>query len=83
MPTIIGILTFISRMNNTFWSFRLSISIYLGYVSIYEQFKFLCSAELSLKKSFITSGPGVQHTKYEATAHPSVLFVNIQTELTR
>ena len=33
MPTIVGILTFMSRINS-------------------------CSAELSIKKSFITSGPG-------------------------
>ena len=40
MPTIVGILTFISRINYRLWSSRPSISIYLGYIGIYEQFKF-------------------------------------------
>ena len=40
MPTIVGILTFISRINYKLWSSKCSISIYLGYFSIYEQFKF-------------------------------------------
>ena len=31
MPTIVGILTFISRMNYRPWSCKPSISIYLGY----------------------------------------------------
>ena len=40
MPTIVGILTFMSRMNHRLWSSKISISIYLGYYSIYEQLKF-------------------------------------------
>ena len=40
MPTIVGILTFISRINCKLWSSKFSISILLGYFGIYEQFKF-------------------------------------------
>ena len=40
MPTIVGILTFISRIKYRHWSSKLSVSIYLGYFSIYEQLKF-------------------------------------------
>ena len=45
MPTIVGILTFISRINYRLWSSEPSISIYLGYFCIYEEFKF--QAQLS------------------------------------
>ena len=40
MPTIVGILTFISRINDRLWSSRPSSSIYLGNCGIYKQFKF-------------------------------------------
>ena len=40
MPTIVGVLTFISRINYRLWSSKLSISIYLGYFSIEEELKF-------------------------------------------
>ena len=40
MPTIVGILTFMSRINYRLWGSKPSISIYLGYFSIYDQFKF-------------------------------------------
>ena len=40
MPTIVGILTFISRINYRLRSSKPSISIYLGYFSIYEDLKF-------------------------------------------
>ena len=40
MPTIVGILTFISRINYMLWSPKPEISIYFGYFSIHEQFKF-------------------------------------------
>ena len=40
MPKVVGILTFISRINYRLWSSKPSISIYLGYFGIYEQFKF-------------------------------------------
>ena len=45
MPTIVGILTFISRINYRLWSSKPEISIYFGYFSIYEHFKF--QAQLS------------------------------------
>ena len=40
MPTIVGILTFMSRINYRFLSSKPSISICLVYFGIYEQFKF-------------------------------------------
>ena len=42
MPTTVGILTFISRINYwlSIFNSKPEISIYLGYISIYEQFKF-------------------------------------------
>ena len=40
MPTIVGILTFMSRINYRLWSSKPSISRYLGYFGIYEPFKF-------------------------------------------
>ena len=40
MPTIVGILTFMSRINYKLLSSKPSISIYLDYFAIYEQFKF-------------------------------------------
>ena len=39
MPTVVGIFTFISRINYRLWSYKPSISIYLGYFGIYEPFK--------------------------------------------
>ena len=61
MPTIVGILTFISRINYRLWSSKPEISIYFGYFSIYEHLKF--QAQLAEhEKSFITSGPGPTQT---------------------
>ena len=40
MPTIVGILTFISRMNYRLWSSKPQSSIYLGYFSVYKDLKF-------------------------------------------
>ena len=40
MPTIVGILTFISRRNYRLWHSKPSISIYFGLFGIYEQLKF-------------------------------------------
>ena len=45
MPTIVGILTFISRINYRLWSSEPSISIFSCYFGIYEQLKF--QAQLS------------------------------------
>ena len=40
MPTVVGILTFISRINYRLSLSKPEISIYLGYISIYELLKF-------------------------------------------
>ena len=40
MPTIVGILTFISRINDYLLRFKPEIFIDFGYYSINEQFKF-------------------------------------------
>ena len=45
MPTIVGIFTFISSINYRLWSFKPSMTIYLGYFSICEDLKF--QAQLS------------------------------------
>ena len=64
MPTFVGILTFISRINYRLWSSKPSIFIYFGIFSNFEQFKFY--AQLSMKcsaeheKMFINLGPGLE-----------------------
>ena len=45
MPTIVGILTFISKMNYRLWSSKPSISIYLGYFDYNVKYEF--QAQLS------------------------------------
>ena len=40
MPTIIGILTFMSRINYWFLSFETEFSTFFDYFNIYEQLKF-------------------------------------------
>ena len=40
MPTIVGILTFMSRINYRHWQSLSEISTNFGYFSIYEKFKF-------------------------------------------
>ena len=40
MPTIVGILTFISRINDQLLWFKPEIFNDIGYFSIYEQFEF-------------------------------------------
>ena len=57
MLTIVGILTFISRINYQFLRFEPEFSTNFDYFSIFEQMKF--HAQLSSKTSFITSWPGV------------------------
>ena len=39
MPTIVGILTFMSRINYRLWRSKPEILIYLGYFVISDQFK--------------------------------------------
>ena len=51
----VGILSFIFRINIWFWLFKPEFSIEFDYFNIYEHFN-LCSAELSMKTSFIFSG---------------------------
>ena len=57
MPTIVGILTFISLIDTTFEGLKASSFFDFQNFSFYELLKFLCSVELSTVKSFITSGP--------------------------
>ena len=45
--TIVGILTFMSRINYRSWHYKPSISIYLGYFHIYEEFKFYAGLSLA------------------------------------
>ena len=40
MPTTVGILTFISRINDWLWWFNPNIAIEFGFFTIYEQFEF-------------------------------------------
>ena len=53
MPTIVGILTFICRINTT------SESLKARKISVFQRFSFLGAVEIfcSAEKSFITSGP--------------------------
>ena len=53
MPTIVGILTFISIINTT------SESLICGYFSFYELFGFPAIKVEEYENSFITSGPGL------------------------
>ena len=58
MPTIVGILTFISMINTTAERLKARNFFICRYFSIYEQLKF--RAQLSEhEKGFITSGPGL------------------------
>ena len=59
MPTIVGILTFISMIIATSERLKARNFFICRYFSFYEQLKF--SAQVSEhENSFITSGPGVQ-----------------------
>ena len=58
MPTLVGILTFISRINDWLLWFKPEISIDFGYFSIREQLKFHAPLSWEWKKSLLTSGPG-------------------------
>ena len=52
MPTIVGILTFISRINDWLLWFKPEISIDFGYFSIYEQLKFHAQLSWEQKKIY-------------------------------
>ena len=62
MPTIVGILTFISMINTTSERLKARNFFTFQYFSFYEQLKIWCSVELRMKK-VITSGPGLGITK--------------------
>ena len=61
MPTLVGILTFISRIKfNTTSEILKSKNVFIfQYFTFHEQLKCSSSVESCMKKSFITSGPGV------------------------
>ena len=56
MPTIVGIITFISRMNKMSESFKARNTFIFQHFSFYKQFNFMLSL-VEHEKSFITSGP--------------------------
>ena len=70
-PTIVGILTFISKINTT------PESLKARKVFNFPHFKFLreaveiCSVGLSMKKSFIVSGPNRECNSYNSPHHGS------------
>ena len=57
MPTIVGILTLTSGKIAFYAYLSLKKPNFLIFL-YYRAFKIICSTELSMKKSFITSGPG-------------------------
>ena len=57
MPTIVGILTNMNRKNSILGQSEPEHVDFLD-IFIHMSNYFLCSIELSMKKSFITSGPG-------------------------
>ena len=57
MPTIVGILIFMSMINTTYECFKARKIFIFQYLRFYEQFEISCSVELSMKKSVISSGP--------------------------
>ena len=56
MPTIVGILTFISRINTSSESLKARNTYIFQRFSFYEQLKFYAQSS-EHKKDFITSGP--------------------------
>ena len=78
MPTILGISTFMSRKNSIH---GLSVSEKAEFLDIFytcEHLKFQLS-ELSMEKSFITSGPGLR-VVYEASVDNSIIIaVSVKT----
>ena len=65
LPTFVGILTFISMINTTSERFKARNSLFCWYFSFYEQLKF--HAQLSMKKSFIISGPGLSLPSFKVS----------------
>ena len=72
MPTIVGILTFISRINDWLLWLKPEISIDFGYFSIYEQLKF--HAQLSWeRKKFYNLGAWLKCTKSNDLDNPNFI----------
>ena len=64
MPTIVGILTFISMINTASERLKERDVFICRYFSFYEQLKFLVQfIQLSINKSFITSGLLIKNTE--------------------
>ena len=57
MPTIVGILTFISMINTTSERLKARSFFICRYFSAYEQLKFRAQLSSDHEKRFITSGP--------------------------
>ena len=57
IPTIVGILTYISMINTTSERLKARNFFICRYISFYEQLKFCAGVELGMKKVFITLGP--------------------------
>ena len=58
MPTIVGILAFISMINTTSKRLKARNVFISRNFGLYKQLKFHAQMELRVKKSFITPGPG-------------------------
>ena len=63
MPTIVGILTFISMINTKSESLKARNVDTFHHFCCYEQLKFHAQLSWALKKGYITSGPGPDFTK--------------------
>ena len=73
MPTIVGILTFISRINTTSERLKARNFFILRYFSFYEQLKFCGKWSLAWKKC-ITSGPEQSNWIFYFLAHQIRIF---------
>ena len=84
MPTIFGILTFISMINTTSERLKARNFFICGYFSFYEQLNFVRS-EVEHEKSFITSGPGVNKTHVQCCGKifPSYVIAVQPHEITK
>ena len=58
MPTIVDILTFISKIKTTSDRLKARTNFIFHHFTFYEQLKFHTRLRLSMKKVFLTSGPG-------------------------
>ena len=66
MPTTVGILTFISKINCRLWCYEPELSVYFGYISIYEQFEFYAQLSHSVYPSVCrTDGYGTDRRLQE------------------